>query len=192
MSGRTPLSNVRVRMGSDQARWFERRAADLIQQDVPSADVAVFSLFFNLLSASNAAASMIEARALRPKGLTWGSFRTLFTLMVLGDMHPTQIAARSGVSDAAVSGVLKTLERQGYLDRSIDTADRRRVRVSITEAGRHLVLDAYRDQNQAEKEVVSLLTTEERAVIEAASRRLLLALRPDRLDTEGESEPEDT
>ena len=167
-------------MDTDQARWFERRVADLLRQDVPSADVDVFSLFFNMLSASNAASSVIEARAFRPRGLTWGSFRTLFTLMVLGDMHPTEIAARSGVSDAAVSGVLKTLERQGYLGRSVDTADRRRVRVSITEAGRRLVLDAYRDQNEVEREMVSVLSPQERQVIELASRRLLLALRPDR------------
>ena len=171
-------------MGTDQPRWFERRAAQLLEQDVPSADVEVFSLFFNLLSASNAASSVIESRALRPRGLTWGSFRTLFTLMVLGDLHPTQIAARSGVSDAAVSGVLKTLERQGYLGRSIDTTDRRRVRVSITDAGRRVVLDAYRDQNEVESEVVSLLSSQERTVIESASRRLLLALRPDRSEEE--------
>lgn len=175
-------------MGADQARWFERRAAQLLEQNVPSADVATFSLFFNMLSASNAASSAIEARVLRPRGLTWGSFRTLFTLMVLGDMHPTQIAARSGVSDAAVSGVLKTLERQGYLGRSVDTADRRRVRVSITESGRRLVLDAYRDQNAVEREIVSLLSSEERAIIETASRRLLLALRPDRPETQAKLE----
>lgn len=174
-------------MDTDQARWFERRAADLLRRDVPSADVDVFSLFFNMLSASNAASSVIEARALRPRGLTWGSFRTLFTLMVLGDMHPNEIATRSGVSDAAVSGVLKTLERQGYLDRSVDTADRRRIRVSISETGRRLVLDAYSEQNAVEQEVVSLLSSHEREVIEAASRRLLLALRPDRTEEESET-----
>lgn len=167
-------------MSAEQGRWFERRAAHLIERHLPEADTEIFSLFFNLLSASNAASSVIEARAFRPKGLTWGSFRTLFTLMVLGDLNPNEIAARSGVSDAAVSGVLKTLERQGHLDRTVDDSDRRRVRVSITESGRRLALAAYGDQNRVEREVVGLLTDEERAVLEAASRRLLLALRPDR------------
>ena len=167
-------------MGSEQARWFERRAAHLIEQDLPDADTEIFSLFFNLLSASNAASSVIEARAFRPKGLTWGSFRTLFTLMVLGELNPNEIASRSGVSDAAVSGVLNTLERQGYLERTVDDTDRRRVRVSITESGRRLVLAAYGDQNKVESEVVALLTDEERAVLEEASRRLFVALRPDK------------
>lgn len=159
------------------ASWFERRAGELFADNGLIVDAWIFSLFFNFLNAANATTSIIEAEAFRPRGLTWGSFRTLFTLMVLGEMHPGQIARRSGVSDAAVSGVLKTLEGQGHIERTIDADDRRRVKVSITETGRRLALDAYKAQHVVESRLVAGFSDGEREFVEVAARRLLLTVR---------------
>ena len=159
------------------ARWFERRAGELFADHGLAVDVAVFGLFFNFLSAANATTSLIEAEAFRPRGLTWGSFRTLFTLMVLGEIRPSQIAMRSGVSDAAVSGVLKTLEGQGHIERTTDLDDRRRVKVSITETGRRLAMEAYDAQHAVESRLMAAFADGEVDLLEVAARRLLLTVR---------------
>ena len=46
-----------------------------------------------------------------------------------------QAAQQLGVSAPAVSRTLKKLESRGYIERNIDPADRRSVRISVTSAG---------------------------------------------------------
>jgi DNA-binding MarR family transcriptional regulator len=45
-----------------------------------------------------------------------------------------ELAARSGLTAGAVTGVVDRLERHGYARRAPDPADRRRVRVEVTQA----------------------------------------------------------
>lgn len=53
-----------------------------------------------------------------------------------GDVIPSKIAKKLGLSRARMSHILDALETKGYLMRRTDPSDRRRVLVSITESGR--------------------------------------------------------
>lgn len=65
----------------------------------------------------------------------------VIALHVLGDgpLPQTHLAARCQVEDQTMSRTLERLERQGFVDRVRDASDRRRVLVSRTVAGGHVV-----------------------------------------------------
>ena len=66
-----------------------------------------------------------------------GVIRTLHLADDAGEhgLTPTQIAERSYLSSARTANVLRALECKGWIRREHDTADRRRVTVTLTEAG---------------------------------------------------------
>lgn len=66
-----------------------------------------------------------------------GVIRTLHLADNAGEhgLTPTQIAERSYLSSARTANVLRALESKGWIRREHDTADRRRVTVTLTEAG---------------------------------------------------------
>ena len=49
-----------------------------------------------------------------------------------GGLSASELAAQSGLTNGAVTGVLDRLERAGYARRVADPADRRRVNVEVT------------------------------------------------------------
>ena len=66
-----------------------------------------------------------------------GVIRTLHLAEGAGEhgLTPTQIAERSYLSSARTANVLRALENKGWIRREHDTADRRRVTVTLTEIG---------------------------------------------------------
>src|SRR5215831_20731549 len=66
-----------------------------------------------------------------------------------GPTSPGTLAAGEGVTSQAIAGVVGELERKGLVERTGGHSDRRRVAVTITDAGRelltsreHVVVDA--------------------------------------------------
>ena len=56
-----------------------------------------------------------------------------------GPTSPSTLAAGESVTSQAIAGVVRDLERRGLVERTGDQADRRRVAVAITDAGRELL-----------------------------------------------------
>ncbi|HEX3360650.1 MAG TPA: MarR family transcriptional regulator [Solirubrobacterales bacterium] len=74
-----------------------------------------------------------------PGGLTYAQVRALF---VLGDHEEStagEIAEQARLSPGAVSGMLDELEEQGIVSRVRCADDRRRVLVTLTDAGRKVL-----------------------------------------------------
>ncbi len=67
--------------------------------------------------------------------LTMPQFRTLHTIGHLGRVSGRQLARELGVSPAAVVPLCDRLEKEGYIQRIADTADRRITWVQLTAAG---------------------------------------------------------
>ena len=67
-----------------------------------------------------------------------GVIRTLHLADDAGEhgLTPTQIAERSYLSSARTANVLRALESKGWIRREHDTADRRRVTVTLTKIGK--------------------------------------------------------
>lgn len=88
----------------------------------------------------------------RRRGWTWAGFRIMNVLWAVGPAELRDIARLSGASRAAVSSALNTLERDSLVLRSRDSADRRLVRVQLTEHGHAALREAMREQGDREHE----------------------------------------
>jgi len=93
----------------------------------------------------------------RRRGWTWAGFRIMNVLWAVGAAELRDIARLSGASRAAVSSALNTLERDGRVSRTRDGADRRMVRVQLTEHGRSALREAMREQAGREREWLAAL-----------------------------------
>jgi len=82
------------------------------------------------------------------------------------------IIAELGVSKQAAGQLVDTLVERGYLDRSVDAADRRRIVVSLTARGR----TAARASRAAVDQVDAALAARVGAASAAQCRRVLAAL----------------
>ena len=146
---------------SPETNDFETRARSRVASLGSELDLDTFAAAFNLFRASSRVMQDFELHAHRARQLSLAGFRVLFTIWTLGEMEPRELARHSGVSRAAISGTVATLERAGLVDKSKDQPDRRLVTVRLTEAGRDRLEDAYRAQNQREQLLFAALSPDD-------------------------------
>ncbi len=143
------------------AREFERVAVDAVAAAVPDADLDALRASFDLIRASTRLVQRLEAEVHREAGWSMAGFRVMFCTWVAGELEPRDIARLSGLSRAAVSSVLNTLERDGLVERFRESDDRRLVTVRLTPDGASRLVEAYRRQNQVEQEFFGTLANGE-------------------------------
>lgn len=137
---------------------FERAATDRVADVFPDADLDVLRASFNLIRLATMLVQRIESSVHREAGWSMAGFRVMFCVWVAGELEPRQIAHFSGLSRAAVSSALNTLERDGLVDRHRESADRRLVTVRLTADGERRLVAAYRAQNDVEREFFGRLS----------------------------------
>ena len=121
-------------------------------------------------------------RWLSPAGLSLTAAATLATLDRSGPSRLTELAAREGVTQPAMTQLIARLAEQGLIARGADPDDGRVVRVELTTAGRELL--AARRAFRAER-VAGLLAT-----LSPAEREALMAALP-AMNTLAAARPED-
>ncbi len=160
-------------MATESTDHFEQRSSEAVAELGSDINQDTFSAAFNLFRVSSRLLHDMEVEVHRPLGLSIAGFRVLFTVWVFDELEPRQIAAFSGVTRAAVSGVLNTLERGTLIERCRDQADRRLVTVRLTTSGSDLVQTAYRSQNKREAVHFNALSANELQVFSKIMRKLL-------------------
>lgn len=112
----------------------------------------------------------MASQALRHHRISAAGRQALAILEGAGEpLSPTTIAERLIVRTATVTSLLDTLEKRGLLVRRPDPNDRRKLLVSLTDAGRAIV-------NQSLPEMVALQTAVMAGLTEPQRRQLLRAL----------------
>jgi len=159
------------------ATEFERAAVDAVAAAVPEADLDALRSSFDLIRASTRLVQRLEAEVHREAGWSMAGFRVMFCVWVGGELEPRDIARLSGLSRAAVSSVLNTLERDGLVERFRESEDRRLVTVRLTPDGARRLVAAYRRQNDVEQDFFRSLTGGDRRRL-ARDLALLLDQRP--------------
>ena len=71
-----------------------------------------------------------------------------------GGLAPGELARRTGLSDARIANIVNALEERGWAERLRSTTDRRRVTVSITQAG---LDEVHARQEELERHVAEFL-----------------------------------
>lgn len=117
-------------------------------------------------------------QALAAQGLKMWEFKTLHILRRAGPPYratATGLASALDLSPAAMTKRLDNLERDGLLRRSHDAADRRRVLITLTEAGLHAWENTISVQDRVERELVEVLRPDQQDQLVSLLRTLLLA-----------------
>lgn len=115
----------------------------------------------------------------RANGLTWAGFRIINMLWAVGDLTPSRLADLTGSSRASISSVLKSLEASGLIERTTNTANRRLVQVSLTDAGRQALGESIPIQARREQAWLAVLSDRELATMQRIIERLMSQPTPD-------------
>jgi len=104
-----------------------------------------------------------------------GSMSQRIVLKTVGD-HPElsqrELADRVLLTGSTLTHHLDRMEAAGYLSRSRDTADRRVVRVSLTESGKHRRVELDRVVEASEQRLLSIVAPNEAKTLNRSLSRL--------------------
>lgn len=121
-------------------------------------------------------ATLHLARRLRAEkaddDLSDAQFAVLAGLHIHGPHTLGALAEREHVSAPSMNRTVNCLEEQGYVAREADTADRRKVNISLTAAGDSVVTETVKKRDRWLTRRMRELTPEERATLVAATEIL--------------------
>jgi len=152
---------------------FVDTAVDRVSARDSGVDPEAMQLVMLLHRVSSAITYDLESAVHRPSGWTWAGFRLLFALWIDGPIDAKRAAEISGQSRAAISALVRTLERDGLVTKRADPNDGRSVQLTLTDPGRRKLTAAYRLHNVREREWVDTLTPDERAALLRVLHRLV-------------------
>jgi DNA-binding MarR family transcriptional regulator len=140
----------------------------------PGADPTATELIINLLVTATLLQGKLEG-VLRQNKLTVGSFNAM--QVIAGDsepLTPSEVSRRMTVpvTTATMTGILDTLEGNGYIERRRHPTDRRRVNLHLTAHGRRVNDDVVPRVLQHEKTWTAALTKTERTKLTDGLARL--------------------
>ncbi|GAA5053349.1 MarR family winged helix-turn-helix transcriptional regulator [Nocardia callitridis] len=119
----------------------------------------------------------------RAHGLQRGEFDVLAALRCSGapfELSPSVLADTMMLSRAGMTGRLDRLESAGLVRRIADAADRRAVRVALTDAGRDTIDTVVAEHTANETRLLSVLPARDRRELDRLVRVLLDSMEPGR------------
>ncbi|RNG28257.1 MarR family transcriptional regulator [Streptomyces botrytidirepellens] len=148
------------------------------QRERPDLDLVTMGVFGRLGQLSLLLAPALDEVFTR-HGLQSGEFDVLAALRRSGPPYtliPSVLAKTLMLSRAGMTNRLDRLEAAGLVERTLDPADRRSFRVSLTDRGYEVVDAAVTDHVANENRLLASLTPEERETLHRALRGLLRAV----------------
>lgn len=152
---------------------FVEAAQERIKQEFPGADLEANRLMMSLNRASSTVTYDFEASIHRPAGSTWPGFRLLLVLWVGGPLNPREAAVKTGMSRAAVSSLVNTLEGRGLVVRTPSRGDRRQVNLALTDEGLRVVRRDFQAQNERESDWAAALEPGEVVMLAGLLEKLM-------------------
>jgi DNA-binding MarR family transcriptional regulator len=76
-------------------------------------------------------------------------------------LNPSEISAAQGTSRNTISSLIRSLEKDGYIERHLDSDDRRRFNIRLSEAGREIAFEHEHNHFQLIANLFSVLTPQE-------------------------------
>ena len=99
-----------------------------------------------------------------------GQFAVLAHLKIHGPQTLTQLAERENVTAPSMNRIVNSLEDSGWLTRTADDTDRRKVNIAVTETGRAVVEETVRRRNAWLEAALADLAPAERALLADAAQ----------------------
>ena len=143
-------------------------------EEYPSLDATACEVFLHLLRAGD---DLYEAKTayLAQHGISQGRFTVLLLLDRCGETPctPASLAEESRVTRATMTGLLDTLERDGFVTRKVDLEDRRMVHVRLTRHGQTFIKEMLPDYFRFVAQTVKPLNKTERNQLVKLLQKLL-------------------
>lgn len=98
-----------------------------------------------------------------------GQYVVLANLRIHGPHTLGELAARERVTAPSMNRTVNCLEESGYVARTPDADDRRKVNISLTDAGRDVVEETLRRRNAWLEDALADLTPAQRSLLAAAA-----------------------
>ncbi|MEU3340016.1 MarR family transcriptional regulator [Streptomyces sp. NPDC006668] len=144
---------------------FIDHAVHRASRELPGVDPLAMRLVLSLTRAANMLVYDLESTVHRPRGWSWPGFRVLFAIWLTGPVEAKKVAELSGMSRAAVSALVNTLERDGLVSRTRSPHDGRAVDLNLTESGLQAITAAFQAHNEREQEWAGSLSTDEQKTL---------------------------
>jgi len=160
--GEQPVEGSVDQASREPALSFIDRAVDDASERLDGIDRQAMQFVLLLHRVTNTIVYDLESTVHRPAGWSWSAFRAVFTLWISGPLEPSRLAEMSGMSRAAVSALVKTLEADGLIARTAAAGDARSVVLSITPAGDRKIRTVFTEHNLRESDWASALEPDER------------------------------
>ncbi|MEV6233933.1 MarR family winged helix-turn-helix transcriptional regulator [Saccharopolyspora shandongensis] len=125
-----------------------------------------------LLSRVGKTARGLLAERLAERGLRLWDMAALAALADFGPHAQRDLAVRLGVDPSDMAKAVDQLATAGYVDRARDMADRRRVSVSLTPAGRAVLADLDAEARAVQDQVLEPLDAKERQLLQGLLLRV--------------------
>ncbi|MBM7464155.1 MarR family winged helix-turn-helix transcriptional regulator [Microbacterium dextranolyticum] len=97
-----------------------------------------------------------------------GQFAVLAALSAHGPHTLGELAERERVSAPSMNRTVNCLEESGYLTRTPDETDRRKVNIALTDAGREVVVETVRRRDSWLEQAFAELSASQREILRAA------------------------
>ena len=124
--------------------------------DVPLRHDAMMAVS-NIYRAATAIRQHFESSVLRGSDLTWTAFVVLWVVWIWDEMETRHVAEEAGISKGTLTGVVKTLEGRGLVERGAHATDGRLVLLRLTDKGKELMRSLFPAFNAEEAFVVERL-----------------------------------
>lgn len=159
-----------------QEKWLH-----FVQALSPEIDPKAIGLMDEMRFVSRAIHHVAE-QSLNDAGLSFAQYKVLMYLLFAeqmgdrGELNPSEISNRHGVSRNTMSSLIRNLEDAGLVERELDPDDRRRFNISLTENGRSLVTDYARQHLANVGSCFSVLSAEEQETLSQLLRKVRIHL----------------
>lgn len=139
----------------------------------PDADISAISDFVNLLRASSDISDALD-KLLAQHSLLQGRWWVLVLLMRQEDLTstPSELADKAGVTKATMTGFIDGLEREGLVSRVMDTIDRRKLLIRLTDNGQQKLDEVMPDYYKKVQALMSKLNISERNLLLSSLKTL--------------------
>ena len=134
-------------------------------------EILALDTFIKLTRAAESLSARLSQRNTMDN-LTTSQFGVLEVLYHLGPMCPGEISVKLLKSSGNITMVVDNLEKRGLVQRERDTADRRMVTISLTQAGCELIAHIFPRHVAAIVEEMSVLGPDEQRTLSRLCRKL--------------------
>lgn len=153
----------------------------------PDEDLSSLEIVQRLIWTGRLAEELLEKTAMASGLRRRGDYEVLALLRRSEPalLTPIEVAQQLRTSQSGMTGKLDRLEQQGLIERVPDPADRRAIRLGVTDAGQRLIDDAFTTSVTMYRSMLNQLTSAEAKTFEALLEKVLTRLD----DLTGKREP---